>query len=729
MKENSRSLRNISRVAFPAIFAFAALFAVSCGDDSSNSSGSDGGEESRSVKTLEDLGKCLSSSEGDIYRVEEMDGDYRCENGKWVAVSSFGECTSETSGNFASDSSDAKDVKTYVCKSDSSGAYGWSEATAGEIATGKVCSSELYNELDSGFVCDTSSGEYAWRKATATEKTLCTSKTAGSIVTDSSDSKAVKTYVCKADISGSYGWNEMTDGEIATGKICNSRILNQVDSGYVCVAGNGAYFWREATAGEIATGKVCTSALSYELDSGYVCDMSSGEYAWREVTLVEEDLSQCTAENAGTVAKSSSDSKTYVCKLDSSGSYGWLEATEAERVVGKICSADIFGLLRSGYVCDTSSGEYAWRDINTAEKMTGKVCTQDLYNEMLSGYVCKVDTLGRYKWRQATAGEKAVGKRCTEEALNELTDGYVCSRAVVAFDADTLSEEKLQTLAGACYLGRYLAVDSVALNVFLEDGLKFDISECYYWREATARETYLDKICEKGVNDSEYVYQDSLFLCTNGKWKNMSATVYDKRDQKTYRTVTIGTQRWMAENLNYAYPKTSENVADSLSFCYDNDTANCAKYGRLYTWSAAMDTLSTGCGYGVTCSVSKPVQGVCPQGWHLPDTTEWNTLSTFVAKKLYNGKTDSVGYALKATSGWEDNGNGSDAFGFGALPAGYVSIFFNEFREPYSGNFWSSTEENTDDVYGRSLDVNSTLLKSVIKSLKVLARSVRCVKD
>ena len=209
----------------------------------------------------------------------------------------------------------------------------------------------------------------------------------------------------------------------------------------------------------------------------------------------------------------------------------------------------------------------------------------------------------------------------------------------------------------------------------------------------------------------------------------------DVRDGKTYKTVKIGSQIWMAENLNYDY---NQNTAKS--YCYNNSADSCAKYGRLYTWAAAMDSAAVfaddgkGCGYKVTCTAADTVRGVCPEGWHLPSSDEWSALEKFVADSLYNGATGNVGYALKSTSGWSNSGNGSDAFGFGALPAGnrhnnYGTSYWTSFiGDGYDGYFWSPTEVNTNYAGGWYLSYSGTSLYSG-RGEKNFSFSVRCVKD
>ena len=142
-------------------------------------------------------------------------------------------------------------------------------------------------------------------------------------------------------------------------------------------------------------------------------------------------------------------------------------------------------------------------------------------------------------------------------------------------------------------------------------------------------------------------------------------------------------------------------------------------------WSAAMDSLTTGCGYGVTCSVGKKIQGVCPEGWHLPDTTEWNALIDYVA-----ANTTEVGYALKSRSGWPEDSNGetggSDAFGFSLLPAGNrAPSAFGPLEYAY---IWTSTEDGEQKAKHLFLNTLTSDWRSYSAN-KYNALSVRCVKD
>ena len=184
---------------------------------------------------------------------------------------------------------------------------------------------------------------------------------------------------------------------------------------------------------------------------------------------------------------------------------------------------------------------------------------------------------------------------------------------------------------------------------------------------------------------------------SSGNTGFVGGTLVDSRDDRTYATVSIGSQTWMAENLNF---KTDS------SFCYNSSADNCEKYGRLYTWENA--------------------KSACPRGWHLPSNEEWGALFTAV------GGQSIAGSKLKFSSGWNEykgkSGNGSDSFGFSSLPAGYRNNNGNYYAEGSRANFWSSSEIFGDEAYNMCLhydDDNADL----VNYDKGYGFSVRCLKD
>jgi hypothetical protein len=135
-------------------------------------------------------------------------------------------------------------------------------------------------------------------------------------------------------------------------------------------------------------------------------------------------------------------------------------------------------------------------------------------------------------------------------------------------------------------------------------------------------------------------YDPVKYECTGGKIY-LTGGLTDSRDDATYKAVLIGGQVWMAENLNYDVPGNATDV------CYQNNDDNCVTYGRLYNWATAMG--------GSASSTANPsgVQGVCPAGWHLPSSAEWNVLMKFVNPSCTdNNGCDGAGTKLKATRGW-----------------------------------------------------------------------------
>ena len=170
----------------------------------------------------------------------------------------------------------------------------------------------------------------------------------------------------------------------------------------------------------------------------------------------------------------------------------------------------------------------------------------------------------------------------------------------------------------------------------------------------------------------------------------------DDRDGQTYKTVKIGDQVWMAENLNYE---------GEDSYCYNDSAEYCEEYGHLYTWVSARDA--------------------CPTGWHLPTREDLDTLLSTV------GGDSLAGNALKSFAGWnraEDEGNGVDSYGFSGSPAGWMDLTGDYYQVGYFGRFWSISSCSDKKAYTLHLKYNAES-GSLDCTLKESAISVRCVKD
>ncbi len=206
-------------------------------------------------------------------------------------------------------------------------------------------------------------------------------------------------------------------------------------------------------------------------------------------------------------------------------------------------------------------------------------------------------------------------------------------------------------------------------------------------------------------------------------------TMTDVRDSKEYKIVKIGDQTWMAENLNYADSVTTASLKGK-SWCCFNVAKSCDVAGRHYTWAAAIDSVKLVtdadnpriCGNGKTCILPDTVRGICPPGWHLPNNTEWNTLFMAVGGQSMAGK------ILKSQTGWDNGGNGTDVFGFSALPAEVRSSDGYFVLGGENASFWSSSESDGKNAYNMHLryDYAGAFLDYYYKSDGYF---IRCIKD
>ncbi len=200
----------------------------------------------------------------------------------------------------------------------------------------------------------------------------------------------------------------------------------------------------------------------------------------------------------------------------------------------------------------------------------------------------------------------------------------------------------------------------------------------------------------------------------------------------TYHTVMIGSQCWLKENLNVG---TMINITEQQSdngtiekYCYDNDTANCTLYGGLYLWNEMMQYVS-----------QQGAQAICPTGWHIASDDEWKVLLGTVDSQYGVGDTiwenrGSMGFDagnnLKSIAGWNENGGGTDAYGFSSLPGGFCwpQNGFGYINQ-YSA-YWTSSEiTGTDKAWDRGLNYQHDQVDRTDDIKSDFCQSVRCLNN
>lgn len=236
------------------------------------------------------------------------------------------------------------------------------------------------------------------------------------------------------------------------------------------------------------------------------------------------------------------------------------------------------------------------------------------------------------------------------------------------------------------------------------------------WRE----ESGISTIRVKATDNEGGSVIDEIQVYIEVKDINIVSGSITDYDGNIYKTVTIGEQEWMAENLNVTHYKDGTEISlveDKVdwvalgnntiddAYCYYNNDNN-SQYGALYTYAAAINA--------------------CPSDWHLPSNEDWETLIQYIES---DGFSD-VGKAMKGKI-WIDGERGTDNYGFSALPGGFRSSTDGTFY--YEGAFtswWSSTPDDSDSVftYTYSLSSNNNAIKS-ISAFKSIGYSVRCIKD
>jgi len=194
-------------------------------------------------------------------------------------------------------------------------------------------------------------------------------------------------------------------------------------------------------------------------------------------------------------------------------------------------------------------------------------------------------------------------------------------------------------------------------------------------------------------------------------------SITDSRDGKSYETVFISGQCWMAENLNIGtridVSVTPTDNGDIEKYCYDNSETNCDTYGGLYAWNEMMQYVTTA-----------GIQGICPTGWHIPTDAEWDTL------EVHLGGDTIAGGKMKDASPfyWQSPNTGAtNSSGFTALPAGKLQNSFFTYMTVEAG-FWSSSVNTGSTAFNRVLSCNYDDIFR-FSTNRLYSFSVRCLKD
>lgn len=223
-------------------------------------------------------------------------------------------------------------------------------------------------------------------------------------------------------------------------------------------------------------------------------------------------------------------------------------------------------------------------------------------------------------------------------------------------------------------------------------------------------------------------------------FKTMDGAIIDIEGNE-YFTVIIGAQEWMAGNLKTTHYADGteitlvENSWDTLSstykaYCYyDNSATNANTYGALYTWAAVMN------GAASSDAIQSGVQGVCPDGWHVPSDAEWKELEMHLGMSLSDAddignRGTNEGEKLKeiGETHWVTNNNATNESGFTALPGGCRYDNGNFSGIGYNAYFWSTTENSIYNAWYRKLGFDYSSITRYAKE-KESGHSVRCIKD
>ena len=731
------------RISF--VITISALFLVACSDFGERDNPLDPAADNY-VEPEEESSSSLSSSSVYIY-VKNSSSSTKKSGSSSSGKSSSSAKSSSDSKNPDSisygelkDSRDGKTYKTIVI-----GSQTWMAENLNYKMDGSYC----YDDKDS--YCERYGRLYLWKSAVK----ACPE---GWSLPTKSEWDTLIDYVGGEDIAakklkstdGSSDWYKKSSNVYGFSILPNGGRFDMGEEGGIAYysAGYESKMWSST---EEDPGMVFMLQLNSDNELSLSADYSTNAFAVRCLKRNSVNDDESSSSDNG---NSSSSSK----KTSSSSSVASSSSLSSSSVRSSSSSFDIKEYLNPnisyGEITDGRDGQVyktvvigglTWMAQNLNFETENSVCQDDKEENCAR--------LGRlYMWNDAidSAGKYGdKGKGCGNKTLCE-TPAYEMIRGICpkGFHLPTAAEfSQLISIAGADVIKiksqktwKITGTDDFGFSA-VQSGRKIkDIwhpGEAFMWSTSQ-----VNKFAARALQAVEGEGWGPLLDVSGGSSKDefysvrclqdyeVFGTLTDERDGHVYKTAKIGSQNWMVENLNYAYLQPTK-TEDSSSFCFDNILENCDKYGRLYLWSAAMDSVGqfskTGkdCGDQEECSPSYPVRGVCPKGWHIPTSEEFNELGA------------GGGYALKSKSGWKDGENGSDFYGFNAYPAGAKGFVGDDCTNALgydkcenSVDYWSATEHDYASAlrFGIMGDDNNDAKQTTTEG-KVYALSVRCIED
>ena len=576
--------------------ASAAVFLVACGSDSSGTNANDGEIVSVQAETFDDLPNCSKSREGDLAEVQDERKAYRCQKGAWEFDHDVLD-TVKTEDELPACIGKKEGLSLFV-KSESAAYTCDGKRWIKEDAPGESGVVEYETEDDLPNCVVKREGETALIEG---EAYLC----------DGTRWKAVGTYYATEDSLSNC--TAKRDGETA--------YIADEGTALKCTDGE----WKEVKAAEQGRSEPDDDSPKSSSSTSDIPTSSSTPDTPTSSSTPIEDLSSSSIKvpepEEGTLTDSR-DGQTY--KTVVIGTQTWMAENLNYAATSSVCP------LENSAYCKKYGRLYLPGGAST-------YCPSGWHVPSLSEWTVL------YNYVDANNGTEGVGK-----SLKSTTGWYeagttVGKRMAVATGKDQFGFSALP--AGSCWW------DTPSWNCYSDDDARFiasggEILQMLYDSDIITQEENSDgtnvKVsvrCLKGAatsassagntssanvdveSSSSYVGKDSSYYDAKNN------TLTDYRDNQVYRATTIGTQIWMAENLNY-------EAAGSRCAGESGATENgCSVDGRLYSWAAAIDSIAlydggkgVECGYGKTCTLPTKVRGICPMGWHLPSGEEFTML-------------------------------------------------------------------------------------------------------